>query len=172
MKLKNILPFLTISLIFAACGVTKKETTTVKKEITKTTTSIKNKALKKLETAFNNGIIAKAIAESHPELKQTWELEADFSDEFNYEGKNAEFKKKWKDTYFNGWRGPGLTEWTSNNSDVKDGNLIVSASRKPNTNRVYCGVITSKEEIIYPIYTEVRAKIANQVLSSNFWFLN
>ncbi|PQJ80646.1 family 16 glycosylhydrolase [Polaribacter porphyrae] len=170
MKLKNILLFATISLFFAACAVAKKETSE-KKEVAKST-SVKNGIKQKLETNFNRGIIAKAIAESYPELNQTWELEANFSDEFNYEGKNDEFKKNWNDSYFNGWRGPGLTEWTSNNSDVKEGNLIISASRKPNTNRVYCGVVTSKQELKYPVYTEVRAKVANQVLSSNFWFLS
>jgi len=163
MKFKNIVYFFVVSLLFSGCEATKK--------ITKSTT-LKDDTVKKIETDFNNGTLAKAIADSQPELSQTWELETNFSDEFNYEGKNAAFKKNWNDTYFNGWRGPGLTEWTSNNSDVKNGNLVISASRKPNTNRVYCGVISSKEEIKYPIYTEVRAKVANQVLSSNFWFLS
>lgn len=163
MKFRNISYFLALSLILSACAVSKSDTNS---------SSIKNGTSQKIETDFNNGIIAKAIAESYPELKQIWKLETDFSDEFNYEGKNEEFRKNWKDTYFNGWRGPGLTEWTPNNSDVKGGNLIISASRKPNTNSVYCGVITSKKEVKYPIYTEVRAKIANQVLSSNFWFLS
>lgn len=163
MKFKNILYSLTISLVFSACAVAKKEIKT---------TSVKNGTTQKLETAFNNGIIVKAIAESYPELNQTWELKTNFSDEFNYEGKNTEFNKNWNDTYFNGWKGPGLTEWTSNNSDVKDGNLIISASRKENTNKVHCGIITSKKQIKYPIYTEVRAKLANQVLSTNFWFLS
>jgi len=163
MKLENIVYLIAVSLIFSACDVAKKAT---KPAIAK------NGVSQKLEADFNNGTIAKAIKNAHPDGSQYWTLDTKFSDEFNYEGKNAEFKKNWNDTYFNGWRGPGFTEWTSNNSDVKDGNLIIMASRKPNTKRVYCGVITSKDEIKYPIYTEVRAKVANQVLSSNFWFLS
>lgn len=131
-----------------------------------------NKNAQELTSDFNNGNIKKSIETNYPAEHNTWEYVDAFSDEFNYDGKKSDFKKKWKDTYFNGWRGPGLTEWTSKNSDVKDGNLIISASRKPKTNKVYCGVITSRKEVKYPIYTEVRAKIANQVLSSNFWFLS
>ncbi|MCL7765074.1 family 16 glycosylhydrolase [Polaribacter sp. Z014] len=116
--------------------------------------------------------IKNILDNNRPESNEYWEYLKDFSDEFNYVGKNTDFQSKWKDTYFNGWKGPGLTEWTTNNSDIKDGNLVISASRKPGTNKVYCGVISSKKQIIYPIYTEVRAKIANQVLSSNFWFLS
>ncbi len=101
-----------------------------------------------------------------------WELLPNYSDDFNYNGKGNQFNSKWKDTYFNGWSGPGLTEWTRNNSNVSGGNLIIKASRKQGTNKVHCGVITSKTPIKYPIYTEVRAKVANQVLSSNFWFLS
>ncbi|EIJ40728.1 glycosyl hydrolase family 16 [Galbibacter orientalis DSM 19592] len=108
----------------------------------------------------------------NPPIGTNWEVVGDFSDEFNYEGKQSEFTQNWNDTYFNAWKGPGLTEWTSENSAVSNGNLIISASRKPNTDQVYCGVISSKKKIKYPIYSEVRAKIANQVLSSNFWFLS
>ena len=103
---------------------------------------------------------------------ENWKLLETFSDEFNYKGKGPEFRKKWKDTYFNGWTGPGLTIWNADNTDVKNGNLIVEASRKPGTDKVYCGVVTSKKPVKYPLYTEVRAKVANQVLSSNFWFLS
>ncbi|MFS4467913.1 beta-agarase [Maribacter sp. 2210JD10-5] len=109
----------------------------------------------------------------HPPLGIDWGFVDSHSDDFNYSGKdNGEFVSKWNDTYFNAWLGPGLTEWTSNNSDVVDGNLVIQSSRKAETEKVYCGVITAKEKIIYPIYSEVRAKVANQVLSSNFWFLS
>ncbi|GAA4934414.1 family 16 glycosylhydrolase [Algibacter agarivorans] len=161
MKSINTLFLVAIGILFFSCSASQD-----------TTSQSGTNENQDLVIKFNNGVIAKSIAKNYPELNQTWQIEAVFSDEFNYEGKNSEFEKNWNDTYFNGWRGPGLTEWTSNNSDVKNGNLIISASRKPNTNRVYCGVITSKKEVKYPIYTEVRAKIANQVLSSNFWFLS
>ncbi|WP_010177128.1 beta-agarase [Aquimarina agarilytica] len=107
-----------------------------------------------------------------PPFKGTWEAIDDLTDEFNYTGKNAEFYKKWKDTYFNQWLGPGLTEWNPENTNVIGGNLVLKASRKPGTDKVYCGVISSKKQIKYPIYSEVKAKVANQVLSSNFWFLS
>ncbi|AWW33054.1 beta-agarase [Echinicola strongylocentroti] len=103
---------------------------------------------------------------------KSWEFVEDFSDEFDYSGKEDGFFQKWNDTYFNAWMGPGLTEWNTENSTVSNGNLVLSASRKPGTEQVYCGVISSKTTIQYPIYTEVRAKVANQVLSSNFWFLS
>ncbi len=109
---------------------------------------------------------------TQPPATETWVFVNSHSDDFNYTGKGSEFSSKWNDTYFNGWIGPGLTEWNSSNSDVADGHLIISASRKAGTEKVNCGVVTSKEMIKYPIYTEVRAKIANQVLSSNFWFLS
>ena len=107
-----------------------------------------------------------------PPFKGTWEVVDDLTDEFNYIGKNAEFYKKWNDTYFNEWLGPGLTEWNPKNTNVIGGNLVLKASRKPETDKVYCGVISSKKQIKYPIYSEVKAKVANQVLSSNFWFLS
>ncbi|MCF8716254.1 family 16 glycosylhydrolase [Joostella atrarenae] len=111
-------------------------------------------------------------SQGNPPIDMNWSLLNDFSDEFNYDGKSEEFSKKWNDTYFSSWVGPGLTEWTSQNSNIDGGNLILEGSRKPNTDKVYCGVISSKNKIKFPIYTEVRAKIANQVLSSNFWFLS
>lgn len=101
-----------------------------------------------------------------------WELAENYSDDFNYRGKTAEFYSKWNDTYFNAWKGPGLTEWNSDHSDVADGNLIIKASRKAGTDKVYTGVITSKTKLMYPIYMEAKIKPSNLVLSSNFWFLS
>ncbi|MEM9849499.1 MAG: beta-agarase, partial [Bacteroidota bacterium] len=109
---------------------------------------------------------------AHPPLVAHWEFMPAYSDEFNYDGKTEDFLKKWRDGYQNAWKGPGLTEWTNKNTDIANGKLIIKASRKPNTEKVHCGVITSKEPVLYPIYTEVSAKVANQVLSSNFWFLS
>jgi len=108
-----------------------------------------------------------------PPAGETWEYVDAYTDEFDYEGKGAAFDAKWNDTYHNAWRGPGQTEWTSANSAVTGGQLILKATRKPGTtDRVHCGVITSNEPIIFPIYTEISGKVANQVLSSNFWFLS
>ncbi|MDO6612296.1 RICIN domain-containing protein [Shewanella sp. 1_MG-2023] len=100
-----------------------------------------------------------------------WQLNENYSDSFNYSGKNATFTSKWNDTYFNAWEGPGLTRWSSNESWVSDGNLIISASRKA-PNLVNAGVITSKTKVKYPIFLEASIKVSNLELSSNFWLLS
>ncbi|AWB65303.1 beta-agarase [Saccharobesus litoralis] len=103
---------------------------------------------------------------------KTWQLQDSYSDSFNYTGKPSSFTNKWKDTYFNGWTGPGLTHWSSSESWVSDGNLIISASRRQGTNKVNAGVITSKTKVKYPIFMEARIKVSNLELSSNFWLLS
>ncbi len=108
---------------------------------------------------------------ANPGQGNVWELQDKYSDDFNYNGKNAKFRKNWKDAYFHNWTGPGLTQWQSNHSDVSGGNLIISASRH-GANRVNCGVVTSKTKVIYPIYMEARVKASNLELSSNFWMLS
>ena len=106
-----------------------------------------------------------------PGSGKVWQLQENYSDDFNYNGKNAKFRKNWKDGYFNAWRGPGLTRWQSNHSDVTGGNLVIRASRNGARN-VNCGVVTSKTKVIYPIFMEARIKVSNLELSSNFWMLS
>ncbi|WP_010182338.1 Ig-like domain-containing protein [Aquimarina agarilytica] len=106
-----------------------------------------------------------------PGQGKKWELQKGYSDDFNYNGKNAQFRSNWRDAYFHSWTGPGLTQWQSDHSDVKGGNLIISASRH-GANRVNCGVVTSKTKVIYPIFMEARIKVSNLELSSNFWMLS
>lgn len=81
-----------------------------------------------------------------------WEFQ-DMSDSFDYEAeaanKGAEFNAKWTDFYHNQWSGPGLTEWKRDHSLVKDGYLLMVASRVPNSNKIHLGCITSKEQVIY-----------------------
>ncbi|MCP9235833.1 family 16 glycosylhydrolase [Lewinella sp. JB7] len=101
-----------------------------------------------------------------------WALIQTLSDSFHYRGKGRRFTKRWRDTYFNSWNGPGLTEWDAGHSDVADGHLIIRASRKEGTERVYCGVITSRAPVSYPIFIEASIKVSNQVLSSNLWLLS
>ncbi|WP_299570901.1 RICIN domain-containing protein [uncultured Shewanella sp.] len=100
-----------------------------------------------------------------------WQLNDQYSDSFNYQGKTSTFTSKWNDTYFNAWEGPGLTRWNSGESWVSDGNLIISASRKA-PNLVNAGVITSKTKVKYPIFLEANIKVSNLELSSNFWLLS
>ena len=49
-------------------------------------------------------IIKYILDNNRPESNEDWEYLEDFSDEFNYVGKNTDFKSKWNDTYFNGWK--------------------------------------------------------------------
>ncbi|WNJ18801.1 family 16 glycosylhydrolase [Pontibacter sp. G13] len=103
----------------------------------------------------------------------TWELLEEFSDDFNYSSKtDSIFTSKWNDDYHNGWNGPGLTHFDPNQSEITGGNLVIMAARRPNTNKVNCGVITSKTQVQYPVYTEARIKVSSLVLSSNFWMLS
>ncbi|WP_010521893.1 Ig-like domain-containing protein [Aquimarina agarivorans] len=108
---------------------------------------------------------------ANPGDGNVWKLQESYSDDFNYSGKNAKFRKNWRDTYFHSWTGPGLTQWQSNHSDVSGGNLVIRASRH-GANRVNCGVVTSKTKVIYPIFMEARVKVSNLELSSNFWMLS
>ncbi len=103
---------------------------------------------------------------------KVWQLDS-LSDSFNYNGKNTtNFTSRWKDKFINDWLGPGLTEWRPESSWVSNGFLAISAQRKPNTNKVYLGCISSKQTLRYPLYMEVKAKVSNMVLASDFWLLS
>ncbi|MEM7130132.1 MAG: family 16 glycosylhydrolase [Chloroflexota bacterium] len=110
-----------------------------------------------------------------PGLGNEWKL-LPLSDDFNYsappENKGNKFAERWIDRYHNPWLGPGLTEWRTDHSWVADGNLVLDASRNPNTDTVYTGIISSKETVIYPLYVEARAKISNMVLANSVWLLS
>ncbi len=142
------------------------------KDIGKSYETVRSGLTSPVTGAYKNGNYVLPKSVGIPPVGINWEVVASHSDEFDYSGKGDQFKKKWKDTYFNAWKGPGLTYWDEKHTEVKNGNLMVMASRKTGTEKVNCGVITSKKQIKYPIYTEVRAKVANHVLSSNFWFLS
>ena len=65
-----------------------------------------------------------------PGAGNNWILQNLLSDDFNYTGKQStEFTNRWNDSYFNSWDGPGLTQWQSNMSDVKEGKLEIKAGR-------------------------------------------
>ena len=106
----------------------------------------------------------------------TWELQEQVSDDFNYEApadnKGDQFFQKWKDSYHNHRKGPGLTVWDPAQVFVKDGKLQFFANRVPDTNKVYLGCITSKQRVVYPVYVEARAKLANSTLASDVWMLS
>ena len=106
---------------------------------------------------------------------KTWKLQA-ISDDFNYTAaptdKPAEFISRWNDLFINSWFGPGLSEFNPGHSYVTNGHLGIAASRKPGTNQVFAGVISSKERFCYPLYIESRAKISGLVMASNVWMLS
>ena len=107
-----------------------------------------------------------------PPATEAWTPLADLTNEFNAASKDdPSFRDHFSDDYHNGWNGPGQTFWNTENSTLEDGMLVLSATRRSPT-KVNCGVMTSKETVQYPLYTEVRARVADQVLSSNFWFLS
>jgi len=49
---------------------------------------------------------------------------------------------------------------------------VLDATRKPDTNEVYAGIISSKEQVRYPLYMEARVKISPMVLANNVWLLS
>ncbi len=104
-----------------------------------------------------------------------WQLHP-LSDDFNYDaparGKSEEFYERWSEGFINPWSGPGLTEWHPSQSYVADGRLILTAKRKRLSNKMLMGSITSKASLTYPLYMEIRAKLMNQVLASDFWLLS
>lgn len=104
-----------------------------------------------------------------------WRL-LSISDDFNYTAsptaKPDSFTRRWKDSFINRWLGPGLTEFNSGHSYVTNGHLGIHASRKLGTNKVYAGVISSKDTFSYPLFVEARARISGLVLASNVWMLS
>ncbi len=111
---------------------------------------------------------------ANPGNGKVWQIQNQHSDDFNYNGKNSTFKSKWLDNHRGGWSGPGETQFSSNHSDVTGGNLRIKAGRVTNIPKktVYCGHVTTKTPVVYPVYTEVRMRCSGINLSSNFWLLS
>ncbi len=113
----------------------------------------------------------------------SWDLLTGFSDDFEHNNKNsAQFRNVWDERYNPdpGFQGPGQTRWfirnTPNDFDaglvtVNNGNLIIRTASGQN-GTVNCGIISSKNTVRYPIYTEARIRVSNLRTSSNFWALN
>ncbi len=105
----------------------------------------------------------------------TWEFQ-EISDDFEYDApadnKGNQFLEKWDDFYHNQWSGPGLTEWKRERSHVTDGQLQMWATRKPGSEKINMGCITSKTRVVYPVYIEARAKVMNSTLASDVWLLS
>lgn len=123
---------------------------------------------------------------SQMQLLQNWQLVDDFSDNFSYVAKNAEFYSKWHDNHIRGWKGPGATYFSAAHSELVNGQLVLSASSVPESAQgkvvdygdfkskktIYTGFVTAKKNIEYPIFVEANMKISGLALASNFWMLS
>ncbi|MEM1107901.1 MAG: family 16 glycosylhydrolase [Planctomycetota bacterium] len=105
-----------------------------------------------------------------------WELQENVSDDFNYKApakrKGAKFATKWDDWYHNHWTGPGLTIWRRDHVEVDDGMMTFAASRAKDGKSVHLGCVTSKNQVIYPLYIEGRARVHDSVLACALWLLS
>ncbi|MEQ8209574.1 MAG: family 16 glycosylhydrolase [Lacipirellulaceae bacterium] len=110
-----------------------------------------------------------------PSDHKAWEL-LPISDDFSYKAPPLEkpqaFTKRWKDTFINPWKGPGLTSFDPGHSYVLNGHLGIAASRKRDTNKVRAGAISSRETFRYPLYIEASVKLSGLVMASNVWMLS
>ncbi|PWJ43890.1 T9SS type A sorting domain-containing protein [Sediminitomix flava] len=129
-----------------------------------------------------------------------WQLQSNVSDDFNYTFNASNSKTNfgpnnmWYNFYHNQWDGPGTTYWKYNHVSVKNGNLVLKASRfnksnQPNPQYPYpgatesykmgktnggvnSGCITSNNKVSYPVYVETSLSVANIALASCFWLLS
>ncbi|MER2490378.1 RICIN domain-containing protein [Catenovulum sediminis] len=106
---------------------------------------------------------------------KAWQLQS-ISDDFNYtaspNNKPSAFTSRWNDSYINAWKGPGDTEFSSGHSYTNSGKLALQAAEKPGTDKVYAGIISSKQTFTYPLYIEARAKSTNNTMANAVWMLS
>ncbi len=125
-----------------------------------------------------------------PPKDQKWELNQAISDDFDYtflpQSTLCWINNQWKNYWHNHWEGPGPTQWRHENVQVKDGHLEIKASRNGdnkrfinNTDGTYhtltatqMGCVISKEKVRYPVYVEVKLKVANAVFANNVWMIS
>ena len=111
-----------------------------------------------------------------PGVGKVWKLQPAVSDDFNYvartDTKGSAFERRWKPSFHNHWKGPGLTEWNPENVSVADGHLQMHATRVPGGDKLHLGCITAHERVGYPAYIEARAKVMNSTLASDVWLLS
>ncbi|MFY0601569.1 MAG: carbohydrate-binding protein [Cyclobacteriaceae bacterium] len=129
-----------------------------------------------LPVAINAQDWAGIAVPANPGQGNSWELQSNISDNFNYvssEGNRpSQFTSKWVASYHNAWTGPGKTQWNSAQAWTNGSQLGIQAQRVPGTDQVYCGIITNKTRIQYPVYFEISAKIMDQTLANAFWLLS
>lgn len=123
-----------------------------------------------------------------------WEFQEDLSDDFNYTFAPSNQKTnfgngKWYNFYQSKWDGPGTTYWKYNHVEVDGNDLLIKSSRwkgddeeapkafrrnkmnKPKGG-ISAGCITSNKQVLYPIFIESKASVANIVLASDVWLLS
>ncbi|GJM60903.1 carbohydrate-binding protein [Persicobacter diffluens] len=119
-----------------------------------------------------------------------WKLQADMSDDFNYDfpANNQEtfIAGKWKNFWHNSWDGPGPTQWRHENVSVSNGHMNIVASRNGDTKTfrnshdgtyhtlpaTQMGCVVSKGHVQYPVFVEARVKIADAVFANNVWMIS
>lgn len=110
-----------------------------------------------------------------PVEHKTWQL-LPISDDFSYNASPLEkpqpFTKRWKDSFINSWKGPGLSVFDPGHSYVTNGHLGIAASRQQGTGKVRAGAISSKETFRYPLFIEANVKLSGLVMASNVWMLS
>ncbi|WP_010177315.1 LamG domain-containing protein [Aquimarina agarilytica] len=115
-------------------------------------------------------------------LPEGFTKDSSLSDDFNYGSDKKGMSDKWDDFNSSGWKGPGPTEFRSENITFKDGKLIIKASHfeggekhfengRTWTRQVHTGYLVSKEDnpISPPVYFEASLKANAIGLASNFW---
>ncbi|MEM1109468.1 MAG: family 16 glycosylhydrolase [Planctomycetota bacterium] len=115
---------------------------------------------------------AKIPVPAKPGPGMGWKLDRGLSVDFNAPNKKRALGRGWVDRYINGWRGPGLGEFSSDHSTIEDGKLVLRAERNTSNGRVFCGVASSTRPVEYPVFVEAKLQVSGLVLSSNFWMLS
>ena len=105
---------------------------------------------------------------------KSWVIQPVFSNEFNYDGKTADFTTNWQDRFFNGWTGALPTVYSASQSTITGGELVYKATieKKSTGDIIRTGIVTSKTKVGYPMYMEARVKISESSLASAVWMLS
>lgn len=118
-----------------------------------------------------------------------WVLDTVLSDGFNYNfaatSSPATINGKWINAYHNGWTGgkPGI--WKREKVSVENGKFTLKGTRTAGDSVTFThggstytlpitevGCAHSVNQIQYPVYIEISAKVMNSVLASAFWLLS
>nr|AXP07833.1 beta-agarase [uncultured bacterium] len=131
-----------------------------------------------------DGIPVPAMAEAGTQ----WVLQENVSDDFNYEAPASStlqhFNGKWKNEYVNGWTGDGGAHYSKEQSHVTGGNLCLENEfvEGKDTNQIdyyaqnkihyiNTGNISSLNTVKYPVFAEVRVKMNEIPMASDFWMI-